>query len=118
MNKIIVENYSAEFGESFTLSNINWTLEENQHWVVTGTNGSGKSALSAILAGAGEQTSGSISGLPERVELVSFEAQAELIERELKKDDADIMDVISEGTPVRQILEEGKDENPDFDADL
>jgi molybdate transport system ATP-binding protein len=118
MNKIIVENYSAEFGESFTLSNINWTLEENQHWVVTGTNGSGKSALSAILAGAGEKTSGSITGLPERVELVSFEAQAELIERELKKDDADIMDVISEGTPVREILEEGKDENPDFDAVL
>lgn len=118
MNKIIVENYSAEFGESFTLSNINWTLEANQHWVITGTNGSGKSALSAILAGAGDQTSGSISGLPERVELVSFEAQAELIERELKKDDADIMDVISEGTPVREILEEGKDDNPDFDADL
>ncbi|MGH1432732.1 MAG: molybdate ABC transporter ATP-binding protein ModF [Neptuniibacter sp.] len=118
MNSIIVENYSAEFGESFTLSNINWTLEENQHWVITGTNGSGKSALSAILAGAGDQTSGSITGLPERVELVSFEAQAELIERELKKDDADIMDVISEGTPVREILEEGKEDNPDFDADL
>ncbi|MCP4598893.1 molybdate ABC transporter ATP-binding protein ModF [Neptuniibacter sp.] len=118
MNKIIVENYSAEFGESFTLSNINWTLETNQHWVITGTNGSGKSALSAILAGAGEKTSGSITGLPERVELVSFEAQAELIERELKKDDADIMDVISEGTPVREILEEGKNDNPDFDADL
>lgn len=118
MNKIIVENYSAEFGESFTLSNINWTLEENQHWVITGTNGSGKSALSAILAGAGDQTSGSITGLPERVELVSFEAQAELIERELKKDDADIMDVISEGTPVREILEEGKSLNPDFDANL
>ncbi len=118
MNSIIVENYSAEFGESFTLSNINWTLEENQHWVITGTNGSGKSALSAILAGYGDKLSGRIEGLPERVELVSFEAQAELIERELKKDDADIMDVISEGTPVREILEEGKSLNPDFDANL
>ncbi len=118
MNSIIVENYSAEFGESFTLSNINWTLEENQHWVITGTNGSGKSALSAILAGYGDKLSGRIEGLPERVELVSFEAQAELIERELKKDDADIMDVISEGTPVREILEEGKNLNPDFDANL
>jgi len=118
MNSIIVENYSAEFGESFILSNINWTLEENQHWVITGTNGSGKSALSAILAGYGDKLSGRIEGLPERVELVSFEAQAELIERELKKDDADIMDVISEGTPVREILEEGKSLNPDFDANL
>lgn len=118
MNNIVIENYTAEFGESFTLRDINWSIEPNQHWVITGTNGSGKSALSAILAGAGEKLSGSISGLPERVELVSFEAQAELIERELKKDDADIMDVISEGTPVREILEEGKADNPDFDATL
>lgn len=85
MNSIQIENYSAEFGESFTLKNINWQIEPDQHWVITGTNGSGKSALSAILAGAGEHISGSISGLPERVALVSFEAQAELIERELKK---------------------------------
>lgn len=28
------------------------------------------------------------------------------------------MDVISEGTPVREILEEGKADNPDFDAEL
>lgn len=118
MNTIKIENYTADFGESFSLQNINWTLEPNQHWLITGTNGSGKSALSAILAGAGEQRQGSISGLPERVALVSFEAQAELIERELKKDDADIMDVISEGTPVRDILEEEKASNPDFDADL
>ncbi|WP_299178570.1 molybdate ABC transporter ATP-binding protein ModF [uncultured Neptuniibacter sp.] len=118
MNKIVIENYTAEFGESFTLDQVNWTIGPNQHWVVTGTNGSGKSALAAILAGAGDYVSGSISGLPERVELVSFEAQAELIDRELKKDDADIMDVISEGTLVREILEEGKSDNPDFDAAL
>jgi len=118
MNSIKIENYCAEFGESFTLSSINWTLSSDQHWVITGTNGSGKSALAAILAGYGDQLSGNLSGLPEHVELVSFEAQAELIERELKKDDADIMDVISEGTPVREILEEGKNANPNFDTTL
>lgn len=118
MNSIKIENYTAEFGESFALNNINWTIEPNQHWVITGTNGSGKSALSAILAGAGDKVSGTITGLPKHIELVSFEAQAELIARELKKDDADIMDVISEGTPVREILEEGKDIYPEFDADL
>jgi len=36
--------------------------------------------------------------------LVSFEAQAELIEQELKKDDADIMDVIAKGTTVAELL--------------
>lgn len=36
--------------------------------------------------------------------MVSFEAQAELIAQELKKDDADIMDVISLGTPVSEMI--------------
>jgi molybdate transport system ATP-binding protein len=53
----------------------------------------------------GEPISGSIQGLPSNTALVSFEAQAELIERERKKDDADILDVIPEGTPVKELLQ-------------
>lgn len=90
---------TVDFDESFTLYNLNWQLSSNQHWVITGANGSGKSALAALLAGVGEVKSGQFDGRPKRPALVSFEAQAELIARELKKDDADIMDVISEGTP-------------------
>ncbi len=101
---IQIENLSVNFDDRFQLDNIDWRIEPDQHWVITGANGAGKSALAAVLAGVGERLSGSISGLPERVGLVSFEAQAELIESELKKDDADIMDVVSEGTPVREIL--------------
>ena len=67
---------------------------------------SGKSALAATLNGEGEVVSGEITGLPERVAIVSFEAQAALIEAERKKDDADILDVISEGTPVQELLNE------------
>lgn len=92
------------FDERFTLNNINWTIEPSQHWVITGTNGSGKSALAAVLAGVGDLQSGSIQGIPTKVGLVSFEAQAELIAKELKKDDADIMDVISLGTPVHEMI--------------
>jgi len=95
---------TVNFDERFQLNNINWQIDTAQHWVITGTNGAGKSALAAVLAGAGEVLSGSIEGVPARVGLVSFEAQAELIEAERKKDDADIMDVISEGTPVHEIL--------------
>jgi len=47
---------------------------------------------------------GIIKDLPERIGVVSFEAQQELIEAERRKDDADIMDVISEGTPVVEII--------------
>ncbi|MCV6610636.1 MAG: molybdate ABC transporter ATP-binding protein ModF [Amphritea sp.] len=103
---IRLDNLTVNFDDRFQLDDINWQLDDSQHWVITGANGSGKSALAAVLASAGEQVSGTIDGVPARVGLVSFEAQAELIERERKKDDADIMDVISEGTPVREILNE------------
>ena len=98
------ENLDVNFDERFDLKGVHWTIEPNQHWVITGTNGSGKSALAAVLAGFGDALNGSIEGVPNRVGLVSFEAQAELIKQELKKDDADILDVISEGTPVREMI--------------
>ena len=104
LDKILFNKVTVNFDDRFTLSEINWTIEPNQHWVITGTNGSGKSALAAVLAGVGDIENGSISGLPKNVGLVSFEAQAELIAKELKKDDADIMDVISLGTPVHEMI--------------
>ena len=104
---ISLQNLTVNFDDRFHLHNINWQLESNQHWLISGPNGAGKSALAAVLTGAGKIESGEITGLPQRIGWVSFEAQAELIAAELKKDDADIMDVISEGTPVHEILAEG-----------
>lgn len=101
---IILRNLCVDFEARFQLHNINWQLQPQQHWVITGTNGAGKSALAAVLAGVGDITSGSTQDLPKRVGVVSFEAQASLIDAELKKDDADIMDVISDGTPVSEML--------------
>lgn len=98
------DDLTVNFDDRFQLNNICWQIEPQQHWVITGTNGAGKSALAAVLAGAGDIVSGKLAGIPGRVGVVSFEAQAELIEAERKKDDADIMDVISEGTPVHEIL--------------
>ncbi len=107
---IRLTDLTVNFDDRFKLNAINWQIEPQEHWVITGTNGSGKSALAAVLAGvldkSAECVSGCIEGLPARVGLMSFEAQAELIEAELRKDDADIMDVISEGTPVSEILYE------------
>jgi len=45
-----------------------------------------------------------VKNLPDQIGVVSFEAQQELIEAERRKDDADIMDVIAEGTPVSEII--------------
>ena len=106
MTPIIIENCTVQFGEHFSLENINWSIEPNQHWAVCGGNGSGKSALTAILAQEGEILSGSVRGIPDKVAIVSFEAQAKLIEAERKKDDADLLDVIPEGTQVRELLDQ------------
>jgi len=100
---IVFEGLSVDFDGRFALHDVDWRLEPGQQWLVVGANGAGKSALAAVLAGAGQGTAGRVEGLPERVALVSYEAQAELIAAERRKDDADIMDVISEGTPVREL---------------
>ncbi len=101
---IVLDDLSVDFDGRFQLNNITWAIEPAQQWLITGANGSGKSALAAVLAGEGDHLSGVLSGLPENVSLVSYERQAELIAAELRKDDADILDVISEGTPVSEII--------------
>ncbi len=101
---VSLKNVTAEFDNGFIFNNANWTIKDGQHWLVCGSNGAGKSALTAILTGAGEIDRGILKGVPERIGVVSLEAQAELIEAERRKDDADIMDVISEGTPVTEII--------------
>lgn len=98
------KNSCIRFEQGFELTDVNWQISANQHWVITGANGAGKSALVAALANYGELFAGTLTGVPSKVALVSFEAQAELIEQELKKDDADIMDVIAQATSVAEIL--------------
>lgn len=105
-NGICLDGLSVDFDGRFQLSKISWVIEPGQQWLIAGANGSGKSALAAVLAGEGHRMSGTLSGVPDRVALVSFERQAELIAAELRKDDADILDVISEGTPVAEIIAE------------
>ncbi len=101
---ISLDGLSVDFDGRFELVDITWTINPGEHWLIVGANGSGKSALAAVLAGEGSSISGTISGVPERVCLVSYERQAELIEAERRKDDADILDVISEGTPAAEII--------------
>ncbi len=110
MPKIKLENLTVQFDQHFTLHSVNWRIEPDQQWAIIGANGSGKSSLAAILNGEGCILSGTIDGVPgliaDAVAMVSFETQAALIEAERKKDDADLLDVISEGTPVQEMLDQ------------
>ena len=105
LDRWCLDALSVDFDGRFQLDDISWTIQPGEQWLIAGANGSGKSALAAVLAGAGDRLSGTCSGLPDRVALVSYEQQAELIEAERRKDDADILDVISEGTPVAEIID-------------
>ena len=102
-----LKNLSVNFDDHFSLNSISWQLNDQQHWVITGPNGAGKSALAATLAGVGDIEKGAIDGLPKNVAVVSFEEQSRLIDAERCKDDADILDVISDGTLVQEILDDG-----------
>jgi molybdate transport system ATP-binding protein len=103
---IVFSGACIRFNESFSLVDINWKLEPGQVWAIMGASGSGKSALAAALTGAGELNSGSLEGIIANAAMVSLESQAELLERERLRDDSDITDQVSQGTPVREMLDE------------
>lgn len=48
------------------LSDINWRVEQGQHWVLMGLNGSGKSSLLNIISGQQWPTTGNVEVLGER----------------------------------------------------
>ncbi len=93
--------------ESYSLKSLTWQLAPGQCCVVTGPNGCGKSALLAVAAGEGLLSSGERHVSAERIAVVSLEEQGRLIARERQRDDSDITDEVSEGTPVQSILDEG-----------
>lgn len=105
--EIAFDDVSVDFDGHFQLHDISWQLRSGEHWLIAGPNGAGKSALAAVLNGVGDVCAGALHGVPSRVSIVSYEAQSELIAAELKKDDADILDVISEGTPVHEMISSG-----------
>lgn len=102
----------VEFDQHFKLQQINWLINPQQHWVVLGSNGAGKSALAASLAGGGKLVGGSIVGRVVDVAVVSFEALAELIAADKQKDDADLLDIVAEDTRVIELLNQTSMDSP------
>ena len=78
-------------------------IAAGQHCAVFGANGSGKSALAAVLAGQAQLLEGTAQ-LPARIGWVSTAQQQVLIETERRKGDADILDVEVEPSSARDII--------------
>jgi iron complex transport system ATP-binding protein len=56
-----VSRLSIERGQTRILRNVSWRVEPDQHWVVLGANGSGKTSLLRTLTGYLPPTSGQIA---------------------------------------------------------
>lgn len=103
---IVLESCDVRLGEQLTLRGLDIAIRAGETWVVTGPNGSGKSALIAALAGEGVVAGGRREIGTDHVGVVSLEEQFRLIAREKARDDSDLTDEVSAGTPVREMLDE------------
>lgn len=103
---MLLHECSVSLSNTFSLYIADFTLPAGCHTAIVGTNGSGKSALAAVLANQGKTQSGKrqIDGT---VEWVSVEQQRALIEAEKQKDDADILDVIPKLSTVQEVIFDG-----------
>ena len=78
-------------------------IAAGQHCAIFGANGSGKSALAAVIADQAELLEGT-AVLPARIGWVSTAQQQALIEAERRKGDADILDVEVDPSSARDII--------------
>lgn len=104
---ILLDNAIVKLGKHYSLGPLSLALSRGQHAVITGANGSGKSALVAALNQEGELVSGSRE-ISARVVCVGVAQQQAIIEQERKKDSADILDVIPQPSSVMDILGQDK----------
>lgn len=85
-----------------------WSVEPLQSWVITGSNGSGKSAVAQALTGGLEVRSRNASNeLPEpgSVALISFERQRDVVFDERYHDDSEFADGgVDPGTSARDFV--------------
>ena len=83
---------------------VDWQPKPSEYWAITGTNGSGKTALSLLPAHKIVLSQGSTENLPKKIAYLSLEAQAEYIENERKIDQSDIKNEQDPGTLISDFL--------------
>ena len=94
-----------------------WQLNKNDSWCVLGRNGSGKQYIDQLLMG--ELATQSVEQLdlpsPDKIGMISFEAQQEIYEHELLLDASDAINKSDIGTQAKAFLPENKWQDPLID---
>ena len=110
MKKLIeIKNCRVEDLKSTPIQNFSFTLEENQAWLITGNNGSGKADFIKALSGEKKIVKNGADSVYENefsgsTEVVSLEVAARLIEQERELDESEYMDRLDEGRTGRRFL--------------
>ena len=104
------DNATIETRDKKILHSVTWTLNRGDAWLLTGGNGSGKSALAASLAGQLDILQKGSEPVAEttrpRTSLASFEEAARLIREERYRDDSDFVEGgVDPGRTPADILE-------------
>lgn len=94
----------ARLHDKCILKVAHWQLAANETWAITGTNGSGKTVLSKLLADELTLSAGQAEGLPSSIAFVSLDAQAAQIEYERQNNQSDILNEHDIGTVVADYL--------------
>jgi molybdate transport system ATP-binding protein len=108
---VVLDTVSIRYGIKLLVREVSLTIRPEESWAILGGNGAGKTVLTEAIAGLRKISGGSIDypglGDPDReIQVVSFEAQRRLLERERKRDDTNILQGATDpGTTVRRFLE-------------
>lgn len=62
---IHIDNLNFLAGNKYLLKKIDWSVQQNENWLVFGLNGSGKTTLLSVIAGYGNYTTGTVKVLGE-----------------------------------------------------
>lgn len=97
MSILQIKNSSSSLTPLPTIEVENFSLEKQQHWVVIGGNGSGKSTFARMLKDADSSL---------RAQFVSFENEQALLEREIYEDDSEWLNQVDNGRTTRELITE------------
>lgn len=102
---IALKNITVKSGQKVLLENISADFSEASCWVITGSNGSGKSVLGKIMSGIMKPWKGEITG-DAVTGYTSFELQEKVIEAEKRKDETLYMQgAVDEGSRIKDYLQ-------------